>query len=127
MTANKLKNRDNGPRLTAGTQLIPLAALAALLIPLGSAQATDRHWTGNTDTEWNRNANWNSRPPDLNDNAVFDRLFSNQPMLTTGQTIGGIWMSGVVVPDVTISSTGGVLSLRGVADQWNHRAWSLGR
>jgi autotransporter-associated beta strand protein len=42
---------------------------------------------------------------------VFNQAFLNQPNLTTGVTVGTIWMTDGVTRNVTISSNGGTLSL----------------
>jgi fibronectin-binding autotransporter adhesin len=90
-------------------RLTRLAVVMALLLPLVSVQATDRHWDGSEDREWARNQNWAGGPtPSDRDNAVFDSLFPplNQPSLAIDESVGGIWMTGAIVPDVTIFSGG---------------------
>ena len=81
------------------------------------ADATDRHWTGTTNTTWGTTTNWDTAPPSgTTDNAVFDRTFTNpnQPNLGATTTAGGLWMTtvtGTVGQNVTIS--GLTLTLQG--------------
>jgi fibronectin-binding autotransporter adhesin len=76
------------------------------------AFGTDRHWTGATNTTWGTNTNWDTAPPGgTSDNAVFNSTFTNQPNLTATATAGGLWMTGSVGQNVTIS--GGTLTLQG--------------
>src|SRR6266446_8172877 len=75
---------------------------------------TDRHWTGATNTTWSTSTNWDTLPPGgTTDNAVFDGTFTNnnQPNLTATTTAGGLWMTGNVGQNVTIS--GLTLTLQG--------------
>jgi len=73
---------------------------------------TDRHWTGFTNTTWSTTTNWDTIPPSgAADNAVFDGTFNNQPNLTSTTTAGGLWMTGNVGQNVTIS--GLTLTLQG--------------
>lgn len=75
--------------------------------------ATDISWTGATDTTWGTNGNWlGGTQPGSTDNAVFNRTFSNQPNLTANKTIGGIWMTGSIGQNVTISGAS-TLTLNG--------------
>jgi fibronectin-binding autotransporter adhesin len=76
------------------------------------AQATDTSWTGTTSTAWNTPTNWSTgAKPGTTDNAVFNGTFSNQPNLTASTTAGGLWMTGSVGQNVTIS--GSTLTLQG--------------
>src|SRR6266446_2609193 len=75
---------------------------------------TDRHWTGATNTTWSTSTNWDTIPPSgTADNAVFDGTFTtgNQPNLTATTTAGGLWMTGSIGQNVTIS--GLTLTLQG--------------
>src|SRR5438445_4575066 len=75
----------------------------------------DKHWTGTTNTTWGTGTNWleGSPPGGSTDNAVFDRTFTNnnQPTLGGTTTAGGLWMTGNVGQNVTIS--GVTLTLAG--------------
>lgn len=73
--------------------------------------AADRTWTGATSTNWGTNGNWTGGQPSPGDNAVFNSTFSNQPNLASNQTAGGIWMTGSIGQNVTIS--GSTLTLQG--------------
>jgi fibronectin-binding autotransporter adhesin len=76
------------------------------------AFGTDRHWTGATNTTWGTNTNWDTAPPGgTSDNAVFNSTFTNQPNLTATASAGGLWMTGNVGQNVTIS--GSTLTLQG--------------
>src|SRR5437879_11579853 len=74
----------------------------ALLLAVGfatiisSAFATDRTWTGTTNSDWEIGTNWSGgTKPVSTDNAVFTGNFTNQPALTTNTvTTGGLWMTG---------------------------------
>jgi autotransporter-associated beta strand protein len=74
---------------------------------------TDKHWTGTTNATWGTATNWfeGSPPGGTGDNAVFDRTFNNQPTLGATTTAGGLWMTGNVGQNVTIS--GSTLTLQG--------------
>jgi len=70
--------------------------------------ATDISWTGTTDTTWGTSSNWTGDVvPGSSDNAVFNSTFSNQPNLTGTINAGGLWMTGSVGQNVTISATSG--------------------
>lgn len=72
---------------------------------------TDRHWRGTTSATWGTGTNWDTAAPGSTDNAVFDTTFTNQPNLAAITTIGGLWMTGSVGQNVTIS--GSTLTLQG--------------
>src|SRR2546423_8014436 len=75
---------------------------------------TDKSWSGLSNTTWNTGANWvGGSAPASGDNALFDSGFSNQPNLTGNTTVGGIWMKGSVLQDVTISGSSNTLTLNG--------------
>src|SRR6266481_436419 len=74
--------------------------------------ATDRHWTGTTNTTWSTSTNWDTAPPGgSSDNAVFNSTFINQPNLAASTTVGGLWMTTGIGQNVTIS--GSTLTLQG--------------
>src|SRR6266404_7699635 len=76
--------------------------------------ANDIEWTGATNTTWSTGTNWSGgSKPSSTQNAVFDLLFSNQPNLTSNQTVGGLWMTTGVGQNVTISASSGTLTLDG--------------
>ena len=96
----------------------PLSVTIGLLALLGScprpAFAVDRHWTGATTADWNTSGNWDTAIPSAGDNAVFDGTFTNQPTLNNNKSAGGLWMTGSVGQNVTISDSGAlILSLSG--------------
>jgi autotransporter-associated beta strand protein len=69
------------------------------------AFAVDKIWTGATNTAWGTNTNWTGNAPSAGDNAVFNSTFTNQP--NVGNTsAGGIWMTGSIGQNVTISGSG---------------------
>jgi fibronectin-binding autotransporter adhesin len=76
------------------------------------AQATDTNWTGATSVTWNTGTNWSTgTKPGNADNGVFNGTFSNQPNLGGAATAGGLWMTGSIGQNVTISGT--TLTLNG--------------
>ena len=92
---------------------VRLVALSLMLISPRLALATDISWTGTTDTTWGTATNWlGGSKPGGTDNALFDRTFTNQPNVTSNQTVGGLWMTGSVGQNVTIANTG-TLTLSG--------------
>jgi autotransporter-associated beta strand protein len=105
----------NGQRFTAHRLLLSFAACTILAIGLIAPQfasALDSSWTGATDTVYATNGNWTANKPGASDNAVFNGTFSNQPSMTNNQTVGGVWMTGSVGQNVTISG-GSQLTLAG--------------
>jgi autotransporter-associated beta strand protein len=89
-----------------------LSVFAAVLILLPAPVfATDRTWTGATNTDWGTNTNWTGGHPSAGDNALFNSTFSNQPNLGSSASAGGIWMTGSIGQNVTIS--GSTLTLQG--------------
>ena len=89
-----------------------LSAVAAVLLLLSApALATDRHWTGTANTTWGTSTNWDTGVPGSSDNAVFNSTFSNQPSLAATATVGGLWITGSVGQNITIS--GSTLTLNG--------------
>ena len=88
-----------------------LGLLVFLLLAPQLSLGADKAWNGGT-TTWNTNTNWTpSGAPGNTDNAVFNSTFSNQPNLTGSATVGGIWMTGSIGQNVTIS--GSTLTLNG--------------
>ncbi|HSS97234.1 MAG TPA: hypothetical protein VLK33_09395, partial [Terriglobales bacterium] len=73
--------------------------------------ATDRHWTGAPNPTWGTSINWDIAVPGSTDNAVFDGTFSNQPNVGVAAIVGGLWMTGSVGQNVTLSGT--TLTLQG--------------
>ncbi len=99
-----------------GRQSILLSASAIVLVLFFLPQlifATDKTWTGATNTTWGTNSNWTGGAPAAGDNAVFNSAFSNQPNLAGNASAGGIWMTGSVGQNVTISDSGFTLTLNG--------------
>jgi fibronectin-binding autotransporter adhesin len=75
--------------------------------------STDKYWTGATSTAWGTNGNWTGSAPLSGDNAVFNGTFTNQPNLGGNTSAGGIWMTGSVGQNVTISGGSNTLTLSG--------------
>ena len=97
-----------------GWHVSPLFVTGLLLLSLESFSfATDKVWTGGGNTQWSNNGNWSGNAPSAGDNAKFNSTFSNQPNLTGGTSVGGIWMTGNVGQNVTISASSGTLTLQG--------------
>src|SRR5207248_9145908 len=96
------------PAIFAG----PVLRLCLLCLAFASHTifAADRHWNGATSTTWGTSTNWDALPGSA-DNAVFDGTFSNQPNVGIATTIGGLWMTGSVGQNVTVSGT--TLTLQG--------------
>lgn len=90
------------------------SAIFILLSSGESAFATDKYWTGTTNTTWGTNTNWTGNAPSAGDNAVFNGTFTNgnQPNLTGNTSAGGIWMATGVGQDVTVSASSGTLTLQ---------------
>ena len=93
--------------------ILVLAGVVFSLLSVPFAWGTDTSWTGATSTTWSVSGNWSAGAPGTSDNAVFNSTFSNQPTLTTNPSIGGLWMTGSVGQNVTISGSGQTLSLGG--------------
>ncbi|HZR78574.1 MAG TPA: autotransporter-associated beta strand repeat-containing protein, partial [Chthoniobacterales bacterium] len=90
-----------------------LAVAAIVLLSSEVTVAVDTYWTGNTDATWSNNSNWSNSHPGPGDNAIFNSTFSNQPTLTGSPSVGGLWMTGSVGQNVTISGSGVTLTLNG--------------
>ncbi|MEY2536981.1 MAG: fibronectin-binding autotransporter adhesin [Verrucomicrobiota bacterium] len=89
-----------------------IALLCAVWV--GQAYAADRFWNGSVSNAWQTNGNWSSSPrPGLGDNAIFNSTFTNQPDIGAGQSVGGIWMATGVGQNVTLTGSGGTLSIGG--------------
>ena len=85
--------------------LLVLAIAVTVLIANESAVGAgqDIEWTGTTSTTWGTSTNWNpTGVPTGTDNAVFNGTFTNQPTLTTSETVGGLWMTDPVAQNVTV-------------------------
>lgn len=94
--------------LSSGLGLLTLLFLAPQLV-----FGADTVWTGATNTTWSTSTNWTGGVPGAADNAVFNSTFSNQPNLTGNRSTGGIWMTGSVGQNVTISGGSNTLTLHG--------------
>lgn len=95
-----------GDRRFARQSATPLlsSVFISLVFAGSNLLATDRVWTGGTSTDWATNGNWQGgTQPGSTDNAVFNSTFSNQPNLAVNKTIGGVWMTGSIGQNVTIS------------------------
>ena len=104
----------SGEHLISGRAFwLGAAVYAVLVIAPVKTFGADRTWIGASDTTWSNNSNWIGNHPGAGDNAVFNSTFSNQPNLTGNTTSGGLWMTGSVGQNVTISSSGGTLILNG--------------
>ncbi len=97
-----------------------LAVVGALLLPAALAPRANAEvdanfsWVGGTAAGWNNPGNWSpSGPPGPGDTAVFNQLFFSQPNLTTGVSVGTLWMTTGVVQNVTLSGPG-TLNLTGL-------------
>src|SRR5437016_1035453 len=91
----------------------PRAFLFILFFAPQAVFAADRVWTGTTNTTWGTNSNWTGGAPSAGDNAEFNSAFSNQPNLAGNASAGGIWITGSVGQNVTISDSGFTLTLQG--------------
>ncbi len=112
-------NRFAQNRVGAGGRARPWARQLSVAIGLVAllcscprpAFAVDRVWTGATSTAWGTGTNWTGGLPGGADNAVFNSTFTNQPNLGSILTVGGVWMTGSIGQNVTVSGTG--LTLNG--------------
>ena len=103
--------RTRQVRFTTGLWLF-LFSFFCLFVRVSSG--TDRSWTGATNTTWGTGTNWGGSAPGTTDNAVFNSAFSNQANVGSSTTIGGLWMTGSIGQNVTLSASGGVtLTLNG--------------
>ncbi|HEV7300167.1 MAG TPA: hypothetical protein VGN72_12430 [Tepidisphaeraceae bacterium] len=93
---------------TVGYERATATLVAAILLPTAAHAALEtRAWVGNTDSNWNTNANWSpaSAPLAPDRIAVFDSAAAYQPSISTHVTvIGGIWMTGSTVNSIEITS-----------------------
>jgi fibronectin-binding autotransporter adhesin len=105
---------SRGDRRLAAQFALPVLGLVFtstfLVLP---ALATDKPWTGATSTTWSTNGNWTGNAPAASDNAEFNGTFSNQPNLTGNVTVGGLWVTGSIGQNVTISGGSNILTLNG--------------
>jgi len=106
---------SRGDRRSARQYSLPLLGLvfASVFLVPNPAFATDKPWTGATNTTWSTNGNWTGNAPASTDNAVFSGVFVNQPTLTGNVSAGGLWMTGVVAQNVTIGGGSNILTLSG--------------
>jgi autotransporter-associated beta strand protein len=89
-----------------------LTALGCLAFTCQPVFAVDKIWTGATNTTWGTNGNWTGNAPAAGDNAVFNSTFANQPNLAGNTSAGGIWMTGSIGQNVTVSASSGTLTLQ---------------
>lgn len=103
-----MRTQVSSPFVRTAMLTAAVAVGAAVLTPdSASAQVETRTWLGEQDSNWNNNDNWSpaSAPRAANRIAVFDATPDNQPVVETSVTvIGGIWMTGDEVGDITITS-----------------------
>jgi hypothetical protein len=101
-----------------------VAVMGALLLPSALAPRANAEvdanfsWTGFTAAGWNNPGNWSPSggPPGPGDTAVFNGPFPFQPNLTTGVSVGTVWMTTGVVQNVTLSgNAGATLNLTGLS------------
>ncbi len=81
--------------------------VAVLTSDSASAQEELRVWKGEQSSNWNDDLNWspNSAPRAANRIAVFNVTPENPPVVETSVTVvGGVWMTGDEVGDITITS-----------------------
>ena len=84
----KFKRRQRHS-LPFGLFLAVVGALLLLAALAPRANAANFSWIGVTAAGWNNPGNWSPwGPPGPGDTAVFNRVFINQPNLTTGVTVG---------------------------------------
>jgi autotransporter-associated beta strand protein len=96
--------RFSVPTLGWGQPNLELVSGLLLLFFPTLGLAADKSWNGASNTTWNTGANWvGNSAPSSGDNAVFNGTFSNQPNMTGSTTVGGLWMTGSVGQNVTIS------------------------
>ena len=71
-------------------------------------------WTGATSRIWSTSTNWSPLgPPGAADTAVFDRAFTNQPIITGGTSIGTLSMTTGVAQNVAITASSGTFFITG--------------
>ena len=71
-------------------------------------------WTGVTSRIWSTSTNWSPLgPPGAADTAVFDRAFTNQPIITGGTSIGTLSMTTGVAQNVAITASSGTFFITG--------------
>ena len=91
-----------------------VAALTGLFcLPAAESLATDKIWTGASNTAWGTPGNWTGNKPAAADAAVFNSTFSNQPNVNSNTSAGGVWMTGNIGQNTTIS--GATLTLNGTS------------
>src|SRR5205823_8483128 len=74
----------------------------------------DKSWSGGSSTTWGTAGNWvGGVLPGSTDNAVFNSTFGNQPVVGTNTTIGGIWMTGSIGQNFSISGATKTITLAG--------------
>ena len=96
--------------------ILPLLGLvfAISVFAPRTSSAADAVWNGSIDTNWGNNNNWTpAGAPSAGQNAKFSTTFTNQPNISGNTSVGGIWMTTGVGQNVTISGSGGALTLQG--------------
>ena len=81
-------------------------ASVSVVFSATASYATDRTWTGTTSTVWSVGTNWGGTAPTVAaDNALFTGTFvsGRQPQVQAVTTIGGIWMTGTLGQNTTIT------------------------
>ena len=100
-----LVRRRRASQSFAQMRLTRLGGRGRDILP-GPQRPGDRRgtWMGTGNSDWAKNANWSGKTPGALDTAVFDRLFPNQPQITKTplDVSGAIWMTGGIVPNVTL-------------------------
>ena len=91
---------------------LSLLVLTGSILPVPLVKAADRQWNGSTGTTWTAPGNWTGGAPGINDNAVFNSSFTNQPSVSGTNALGGIWMTNGVGQNVVIGGSG-TLQLNG--------------
>jgi fibronectin-binding autotransporter adhesin len=83
--------------------------------PTPVAPPGDPDWTGATSTTWSVSTNWSpNATPAPTDIVRFTGTFTNQPNLTASASAGGLWMTGTLGQNVTLSlSAGTALTING--------------
>ena len=86
--------------------VVPALLLLAAVAPRANAEVdANFSWTGATSIIWSTSTNWSpAGPPGAADTAIFNGAFSNQPTITTGTTVGTLWMTTGVAQNVVITS-----------------------
>ena len=87
-------------------EIVLLLVYVSVAFSATAAHADDRTWTGTTSTVWSLGTNWGGTAPTVAaDNAVFTGTFvsGRQPQVQAVTTIGGIWMTGTLGQNTTVT------------------------